>query len=197
MKNISWIVVPWWFGNRWIQWMINVATFCLKKNIPYLWLCLWLQIATIAFARSVCNIPQTNSWEFTPENEFNVIDIMEEQKSITDKWWTMRLWSYDAILKPDTKIYNLYKEFNQIDISNNLVKERHRHRYEVNPKFHETLTKNWLVFSWLSPNWKLVEFIELPNLKYFVATQAHPELKSRLNRPHPLFAWLIKSIINN
>ena len=197
MKNISWIVVPWWFGNRWIQWMINVATFCMKRNIPYLWLCLWLQIATIAFARSVCNISQANSWEFTPENEFNVIDIMEEQKSITDKWWTMRLWSYDAILKPDTKVYNLYKEFNQIDISNSLVKERHRHRYEVNPKFHETLSKNWLVFSWLSPNWKLVEFIELPKLKYFVATQAHPELKSRLNRPHPLFAWLIKSIVNN
>jgi CTP synthase len=86
MKNISWIVVPWWFGNRWIQGMINVATFCMKKNIPYLWLCLWLQIATIAFARSVCNIPKANSWEFTPENEFNVIDIMEEQKSITDKW---------------------------------------------------------------------------------------------------------------
>lgn len=195
-KNISWIVVPWWFGDRWIQWMINIATFCMKKNIPYLWLCLWLQIATIAFARSVCNIPEANSWEFTPENEFNVIDIMEEQRAITDKWWTMRLGSYDAILKPDTKIWNLYKESNQIDLSNNLVKERHRHRYEVNPKFHETLSKNWLVFSWLSPDWTLVEFIELPELKYFVATQAHPEFKSRLNRPHPLFLGLVNSAIN-
>ena len=195
-KNISWIVVPWWFGNRWIQWMINIATFCMNKNIPYLWLCLWMQIATIAFARSVCHIPQANSWEFTPENEFNVIDIMEEQKSITDKWWTMRLGSYDAILKPDTKVWNLYKESNQIDLSNNLVKERHRHRYEVNPKFHETLSKNWLVFSWLSPDWTLVEFIELPELKYFVATQAHPEFKSRLNKPHPLFLGLIKSSLN-
>ena len=196
MKNISWIVVPWWFGNRWIQWMINIATFCMKKNIPYLWVCLWLQIATIAFARSVCNIPQANSWEFTPENKFNVIDIMEEQKTISDKWWTMRLWSYDAMLKPNTKTQELYKKFNQIDISSNIVKERHRHRYEVNPKFHETLSKNWLVFSWLSPNWKLVEFIELSELKYFIATQAHPEFKSRLNRPHPLFAWLIKSCLN-
>lgn len=196
MKNIAWIVVPWWFGDRWIQWMINIATFCMKKNIPYLWLCLGLQIATIAFARFVCNIPEANSWEFTPENEFNVIDIMEEQRAITDKWWTMRLGSYDAILKPDTKIWNLYKESNQIDLSNNLVKERHRHRYEVNPKFHETLTKNWLVFSWLSPDWTLVEFIELPELKYFVATQAHPEFKSRLNRPHPLFLGLINSVLN-
>ena len=196
MKNISWIVVPWWFGDRWIQWMINIATFCIKKNIPYLGLCLWLQISIIGFARSVCNIPEANSWEFTPENEFNVIDIMEEQRAITDKWWTMRLGSYDAILKPNTKIWNLYKESNQIDLSNNLVKERHRHRYEVNPKFHETLTKNWLIFSWLSPDWTLVEFIELPELKYFVATQAHPEFKSRLNKPHPLFLGLINSAIN-
>ena len=196
MKNISWIVVPWWFGDRWIQWMINIATFCIKKDIPYLGLCLWLQISIIGFARSVCNIPEANSWEFTPENEFNVIDIMEEQRAITDKWWTMRLGSYDAILKPNTKIWNLYKESNQIDLSNNLVKERHRHRYEVNPKFHETLTKNWLIFSWLSPDWTLVEFIELPELKYFVATQAHPEFKSRLNKPHPLFLGLINSAIN-
>lgn len=196
-KNISWIVVPWWFWDRWIQWMINIANFCMNKNVPYLWLCLWLQIATIAFARSVCNIPQANSWEFTPENEFNVIDIMEEQRAITDKWWTMRLWSYDAILKPNTKTWNLYKEFNQIDLSNNLVKERHRHRYEVNPKFHDILSKNWLIFSWLSPNWRLVEFIELPQLKYFVATQAHPEFKSRLNRPHPLFLWFVNSALND
>ena len=194
-KNISGIVVPWWFGNRWIQWMINIANLCMKKNIPYLWLCLWMQIATIAFARSVCNIPQANSWEFTPENQFNVIDFMEEQRNITDKWWTMRLWSYDAIIKPDTKVWNLYKEFNQIDLHKNLVKERHRHRYEVNPKFHDILSENWLVFSWLSPDWTLVEFIELPDLKYFVATQAHPEFKSRLNRPHPLFLWLIHSAI--
>ena len=195
-NNISWIVIPWWFGNRWIQGMINIASFCINKNIPFLWLCLWLQIATIAFVRSICNIPQANSWEFTPENEFNVIDIMEEQKTVTDKWWTMRLWSYDAVLKPNTKTWELYKEFNQIDLSNNIVKERHRHRYEVNPKFHETLSKKWLVFSWLSPNWELVEFIELPKLKYFIATQAHPEFKSRLNKPHPLFAWFIKSLIN-
>jgi CTP synthase len=121
---------------------------------------------------------------------------MEEQRTISDKWWTMRLWSYDAVLKENTETRELYKEFNQIDISSNIVKERHRHRYEVNPKFHEILSKNWLVFSWLSPNWKLVEFIELPELKYFLATQAHPEFKSRLNRPHPLFAWLVKSCLN-
>jgi CTP synthase len=194
-KNISALVVPWWFWNRGIEWMINIANFCREKNIPYLWLCLWLQIATIAFARHVCNITDANSGEFAPEWNNNVIDIMESQKDITDKWWTMRLWSYDAILKPDTKVRNLYKDVNQIDLSNNLIKERHRHRFEVNPKYHEVLQQNWLTISWLSPDGTLVEFIELPNHKYYLATQAHPELKSRINKPHPLFLGLIKSAI--
>jgi CTP synthase len=84
-----------------------------------------------------------------------------------------------------------------MDLEHNLVKERHRHRFEVNPKFHEILSENWLVFSGKSPDWSLVEFIELPEHKYFVATQAHPELKSRLNRPHPLFLGLVKAGLNN
>ena len=196
-KNIAWIIVPGGFGDRGVEWMINLANFCREKNIPYLWLCLWLQVATIAFARSVCQLPKANSWEFTPENEFNVVDIMESQKAITNKWWTMRLGSYDAILTPDTKVRHLYKEFNQIDLAKNLVKERHRHRFEVNPKFHEILLENWLVFSGKSPDGSLVEFIELPEHKYFVATQAHPEFKSRLNRPHPLFLGFIKAGLNN
>ncbi len=194
-KNISAVVVPWWFGDRWIEWMINIANFCREKNIPYLWLCLWLQVATIAFARHVCQIPDANSGEFAPKWNNNVIDIMESQKDITDKWWTMRLWSYDAILKLNTKVRNLYKESNQIDLSNNLIKERHRHRFEVNPKYHEVLQQNWLTISWLSPDGTLVEFIEIPTHKYYLATQAHPEFKSRINKPHPLFLGLIKSAI--
>ena len=196
-RNIAWIIVPGGFWDRGVEWMINLANFCREKNIPYLWLCLWLQVATIAFARSVCQLPKANSWEFTPENEFNVVDIMESQKAITNKWWTMRLGSYDAILTTNTKVWHLYKEFNQIDLEHNLVKERHRHRFEVNPKFHEILSENWLVFSGKSPDGSLVEFIELPEHKYFVATQAHPEFKSRLNRPHPLFLGFIKASINN
>jgi len=192
-KNISAVVVPWWFGDRGIEWMINIANFCREKNIPYLGLCLGLQIATIAFARNICGLPNANSGEFTPSWNENVIDIMEDQKSITNKWWTMRLWSYDAILKPGTKVYNQYKEFNQIDLSNNLVKERHRHRYEVNPNFHNQLIEKWFVVSGTSPDGTLVEFVELPNHKYYVATQAHPEFKSRINKPHPLFLGLIKA----
>jgi CTP synthase len=195
-KNISAVVVPGWFGDRGVEWMINIANFCREKNIPYLWLCLGLQIATIAFARNICNIPDANSTEFKPDWKNNVIDIMPSQKDIENRWWTMRLWSYDAVLKPDTKVRNLYKEFNQIDLSKNLVVERHRHRFEVNPQYHDILQQKWLVVSWTSPDSKLVEFIELPNHKYYVATQAHPEFKSRINKPHPLFLWLIKSVIS-
>jgi CTP synthase len=195
-KNILAVVIPCWFGDRGIEWMINIANFCREKNVPYLWLCLGLQIATIAFARDICNIPDANSTEFKPDWKNNVIDIMPSQKDIENRWWTMRLWSYDAVLKPDTKVRNLYKEFNQIDLSKNLVVERHRHRFEVNLQYHDMLQQKWLVISWTSPDSKLVEFIELPNHKYYVATQAHPEFKSRINKPHPLFLWLIKSVIS-
>lgn len=195
-KNIAGILVPGGFGDRGVEWMINIANFCREKNLPYLWLCLWLQVATIAFARTVCQLSKANSGEFTPNNEFNVVDIMESQKEITNKWWTMRLGSYDAILAPNTKVWHLYREFDQMDLAKNLVKERHRHRFEVNPNFHEILMENWLVFSGKSPDGKLVEFIELPEHRYFVATQAHPEFKSRLNRPHPLFLWFVKACVN-
>lgn len=195
-KNIVGIIVPGGFWDRGVEWMINLANFCREKNLPYLWLCLWLQVATIAFARSACQLPRANSGEFSADNEFNVVDIMESQKKVTDKWWTMRLWSYDAILTPNTKVWHLYKEFNQMDLERNLVKERHRHRFEVNPKFHEILSENWLVFSGKSPDGSLVEFIELPEHKYFVATQAHPEFKSRLNRPHPLFLGFIRASLD-
>ena len=195
-KNISAVVVPGWFGDRGIEWMINIANFCREKNLPYLWLCLGLQIATIAFARNVCNIVDANSSEFKADWKNNVIDIMSSQKDVENKWWTMRLWSYDTILKTDTKVRNLYKEFDQIDLSKNLIIERHRHRFEVNPKYHQILQQNWLIVSWTSPDNRLIEFIELADHKYYIATQAHPEFKSRINKPHPLFLWLIKSIVS-
>lgn len=195
-KNISWILIPWWFWNRGVEWMINIADFCRQENIPYLWICLWMQVATIAFARSVCQLSKANSGEFTPDNEYNVIDIMENQKEIKNKWWTMRLWSYDAILSQWTKTRSLYHNFNCIDLWNNLVKERHRHRFEVNQKYIDDLIKNWLKISGTSPDGTLVEFIELSEHKFYLATQAHPEFKSRINKPHPLFLWFVKSMIN-
>jgi CTP synthase len=112
---------------------------------------------------------------------------MEDQKDIKEKWGTMRLWSYDAVLKKWSLVEYLYKK--------NKISERHRHRYEVNPEFHDILEKSWFVFSWKSPDGKLVEFIEIKDHPYFLATQAHPEFKSSLEKPHPLFNGLIDSCL--
>lgn len=184
-NNINWIIIPWGFGDRGIQWMINIAHFARINNIPYLGICLWLQIATISFARNVCWLIDANSTEFDEKTINPVIDYLDEQRNITDKWWTMRLGDYEAILKEGTKVFKLYNQTS--------IKERHRHRYEVNPKYHEILQRNWLIFSWMSPDGKLVEFIELENHKYYLATQAHPEFKSRLQKPHPLFLGLVEA----
>ncbi len=201
-KNIKWIVVPGWFWNRGVEWKINIATFCRKNKIPYLGLCLWLQVATISFARNECNLEDANSTEFDNTTSNPVVDIMQSQKKIKKKWWTMRLWHYEALIKKNTLVYDLYKKYWKEFISQKeknwdfIVLERHRHRFEVNPNYHKHLQNKWLIFSWMSPNWKLVEFIEYNSDKqFFVATQAHPELQSRLERPHPLFIWLIENIL--
>jgi len=185
--DIKWFVVPGWFWSRGTEGKINIANYCRVHNIPYLGLCLGLQIAVISFARNVCWLTEANSTEFNEECRDPIIDIMEDQKSITNKWWTMRLWSYEAILKPGSRIYELYGQEN--------IEERHRHRYEVNPTYHEILEKNGMIISGISPDGKLVEYIELPDHKYYTATQSHPEFNSRLDKPHPLFVWLIKACL--
>ncbi len=197
-NNIKWVLTPWWFWNRWIEGMINVANYCRKNNIPYLWICLWLQIATISFARSVCNFKNANSTEFDKNTPYPVIDFLENQRNVKKIWWTMRLWEYPAMLKEWSQILNLYKKYwEKINTERwNLIKEKHRHRYEVNPNFHWILEKKWLVISWKSPDWDLAEFIEFPKNDFYIATQAHPELKSRINRPHPLFLWFIESSLD-
>ena len=184
-KEIHWILIPWWFWKRWIEWKIYASKYARKNKIPYLGICLWMQVAVIDFARNECKLEDANSIEFDINCKNPVIDFMENQKKITKKWWTMRLWAYDTILKKWTLTYSLY---NKKEIS-----ERHRHRYEVNINYHDILKDNWLVISWTSPDKKLVEFIELKDHPYFVATQAHPEFKSRLEKPHPLFVGLIKA----
>jgi len=141
----------------------------------------------IEFARNVCNLGGANSTEVDENCKEPVIDILEEQKAIKEKGGTMRLGAYPAILEEGTRIFSLYgaKE----------VSERHRHRYEVNPKYHESLSRQGMVFSGMSPNRNLVEFIELKNHPYFVATQAHPELKSSLLKPAPLFLGLVNAAL--
>ncbi len=203
LKNtwkLNWILIPWGFWERWVEWKILAVQFARENKIPFLWICLGLQVAVIEFARNICNLKNANSTEFDKNTKNNVIDIMENQKNITKKWWTMRLWAYDAILKKWSLAEKLY--FSLIKKKKNkneelIISERHRHRYEVNPKFHKILKENGLIISGTSPDWKLVEFIEIPNHSYFIATQAHPEFKSRLEKSHPLFNWLIKESLRN
>jgi len=141
----------------------------------------------VEFARNLCNLGGANSTEVSAKTKHPVIFIMPEQRQITKKGATMRLGSQKAMLKKDSLVNMLYKS--------NIAYERHRHRYEVNPKYHKILQEHGLVFSGISPDKRLVEFIELPNHKFFVATQGHPELKSRLERPAPLFYGLVKACV--
>lgn len=185
--TISWFVVPGGFGMRGIEGKINIANFCRMNKLPYLWLCLGLQIAVVSFARNVCWLSNANSTEFNEQTPDPVVDIMEDQKHIDKKGGTMRLWLYEAVLKKWSKVEALYGQ--------DTIQERHRHRYEVNPAYHEILKKNGMLLSGMSPNGKLVEYIELEDHPYYVATQSHPEFNSRLDNPHPLFLWLVKACL--
>lgn len=185
--DITWFVVPGGFGSRWTEGKINIANYCRVNNIPYLGLCLGLQIAVISFARNVCWLTTANSTEFNEQTKDPVVDIMEDQKHVDGKGWTMRLGLYEAVLKKWSKVQTLYGQ--------DTIQERHRHRYEVNPNYHEVLEKNGMIISGMSPDGKLVEYIELPEHKYYTATQSHPEFNSRLDKPHPLFLWLIKACL--
>ncbi len=181
------LLVPGGFGDRGITGKINSIKYARENNIPFLGICLGMQCAVIEYARNVCNLKDANSTEFDSETPYPVIDLLPEQKNITEKGGTMRLGSYEAILKEGTLAYKLY--------GCKKVYERHRHRYEVNYEYHQILEDNGLVISGTSPDGKLAEFIELPNHPYFIGTQAHPEFKSRPNKPHPLFDGLVKAAL--
>jgi CTP synthase len=180
------IIVPGGFGSRGWEEKINVIKYAREKNIPFLGICLGLQAAVVEFSRNVCKL-NADSIEMNDKADEKVIALMDEQKNVVEKGGTMRLGSFDANIASGTIISELY--------SSNLVSERHRHRFEVNPEYHKILEENGLTLSGLSNNNKLVEFIELKNHKYFVATQAHPELKSKLEYPAPLFYGLVKACI--
>lgn len=183
------ILIPWWFWVRWVEWMINASKFARVNKIPYLGICLWMQVAVIEYARNVSNLKNANSAEFNNNSKYKVIDIMKTQKRVKNKWWTMRLWNYEAILKKWSLVKKLYKKSE--------VVERHRHRFEVNPLYIKDLEKSWLIISWTSKDKELVEFIELKNHPYFIGTQGHPEFKSSLEKAHPLFIWLVETGTKN
>ncbi len=186
--DVSGILIPGGFGTRGTEGKISAIRYARKHNVPFLGICLGLQCAVIEFARDVCRLNGANSTEFDPDTKYPVIDILPEQKNITDKGGTMRLGAYPAVLKEGTRTYGLYGK--------KVVSERHRHRYEVNPDYREILEKNGLTVSGESPDGKLVEFIEITKHKFFVATQSHPEFKSRPNKPAPLFTGFVKASLD-
>jgi CTP synthase len=188
LDRVDGIVVPGGFGSRGTEGKIEIIRLSRERDIPFLGLCLGLQLAVIEFARNECQLKGANSTEIDPDTPHPVIDILPEQRDIKDKGGTMRLGAYSAALREGSTVHALYRKGE--------VSERHRHRYEVNPDYHQQITEKGMVFSGTSKDGRLVEFIEIPNLKFFVATQAHPELKSRMEKPAPLFYGFIKACLN-
>jgi CTP synthase len=178
-EGIHGIVVPGGFGWRGVEGKLDAIRHARENGVPYLGLCLGLQCAVIEFARNVCGLDAANSSEFDPGTPHPVIDLLPEQKNVTDLGGSMRLGAQPCHVAPGTKAAEVYGE--------SVVYERHRHRYEVNPAYHEALSGKGLVFSGMSPDGRLVEIIELEDHPFFMAGQFHPELRSRPTRPHPLF----------
>jgi CTP synthase len=181
------ILVPGGFGVRGIEGKILAVQFARENGVPFLGICLGLQVATVEFARHVAGMIGANSAEFDPSTPYAVIDLLPEQKDLEDKGGTMRLGSYPSKVVPGTKAFEAYGE--------EVIYERHRHRYEVNNVFRAPLLDRGLAISGLSPDERLVEMIELPDHPWFVATQAHPEFKSRPTRPQPLFRDFVGAAI--
>ena len=188
LKGLNGIVIPGGFGDRGIEGMIETIKYVRENNIPFLGICLGMQMAVVEFARNVLGIKDADSEEFNKETENQVIHIMEEQKKVNKKGGTMRLGAYPCIIKENTLAQKLYGE--------NEISERHRHRFEYNNDYRERLEEAGLKISGTSPDGLLVEMVEIENHPYFIAGQFHPELKSRPNRPAPLFVGLVKSAIN-
>ncbi len=175
------------FGSRGGEGKILSSKYARENNVPFLGICLGLQCAVIDFARNVCDMTGANSTEFNKNTKFPVIDLMESQRAIKIKGGTMRLGAYDCEIKSGTKTYAAYRK--------KKISERHRHRYEVNNRYRSKLERNGLVFSGMNEDLGVVETIEIPDHHWFVASQFHPELKSRVNKAHPLFREFIKAAV--
>ena len=182
-KDQHGIIVPGGFGVRGVNGMILAAQYARENQIPYFGICLGMQVSIIEFARNVCGYKDAHSIELNPATTHPIIALMPEQEGVDEIGGTLRLGSYPCVLTKGSIANTLY--------GNELVEERHRHRYEVNNDYRNALTENGMKISGLSPDGRIVEMIELSNHPFFVATQAHPELKSRPNRPHPLFRGFV------
>ena len=187
LAELDGLVIPGGFGARGFEGKIEAARYARESGLPCLGLCLGLHAMTVEFARNVVGLTEANSTEFDPTTRHPVIDLMHDQREVTDKGGTMRLGAYYAVLSPDTKVAAAYGE--------PVVSERHRHRFEFNPNYKSRLEERGFVCSGISPDRRLVEFIELADHPFWVATQAHPEFKSRPDRPHPLFRDLVAAAL--
>ncbi|MDA8380038.1 MAG: CTP synthase [Actinomycetota bacterium] len=187
LRDLDAIVIPGGFGERGVEGKIAAATYAREHAIPCLGLCLGLQVMVIEFARNLAGMARAHSREFDPSTPEAVIDIMDDQADVVDLGGTMRLGAYVARLLPGSQVAEAYGE--------EVVSERHRHRFEVNLRFRRRLEEAGLVCSGTSPDGRLVEFIELPGHPFWVGTQAHPEFKSRPDRPHPLFRELVGAAV--
>ena len=181
------ILIPGGFGTRGIEGMVLAAQYARERNVPFLGICLGMQIAVIEFCRNVCGIKDANSGEFDEYGLHKVIDFMPDQNKNINKGGTLRLGSYPCQIKPGTRMMECY--------GRDLIHERHRHRYEFNNDYRETVEAAGMVISGTSPDGRIVETVELPQNDFFVAGQFHPEFKSRPNRAHPLFKGLVKAAL--
>ncbi len=185
LKGLKGVLVAPGFGHRGIEGKINAVKYARENNIPFLGICLGMQCAVIEFARNVMNLKNANSTEMDPDTKYPVIDLMEQQKKITDKGGTMRLGAYDCKLKPGSLTYNIYTK--------ECIEERHRHRYEYNNDYMAHFIENGMVPAGVNPDSGLVEIMEIPQHKWFIGVQFHPEYKSTVLSPHPLFVNFVKA----
>lgn len=185
LGDVQGIIVPGGFGDRGVEGMITAAKYARENKVPYLGLCLGMQVAIIEYARHVCGYRDAHSIELNPNTTHPVIALMPDQNDVEDIGGTLRLGSYPCELDQTSKAFEVYGEAT--------IHERHRHRYEVNNDYRNALIENGMKLSGISPDGRIVEMIEIPEHPWFLATQAHPELKSRPNRPHPLFKGFVEA----
>ena len=187
LKGVDGILVPGGFGTRGTEGKIEAIRYAREEKIPFLGICLGMQMAIVEFARDVIGYKDANSIELDPETTHPVIALMPEQNGVENLGGTLRLGAYPCVLKEGSKARELY--------GTEEISERHRHRYEVNNDYRQELEENGMVLSGLSPDKRIVEMLEIPGHPFFVGTQGHPELKSRPNRAHPLFRGLIQAAV--
>ncbi|MGG7159261.1 CTP synthase [Clostridium baratii] len=187
LKGVQGILVPGGFGDRGVEGKIDAIRWARENKVPFLGICLGMQCAVIEFARNVLGLEGAHSSELNPETKYPVIDIMPEQKDIEDLGGTMRLGVYPCKLDEETKAYDCYKD--------EVIYERHRHRYEFNNEYKKEIIENGMTIAGTSPDGRLVEIVEIEDHPWFIAAQFHPELKSRPNRPHPLFTGFIEAAV--